>query len=108
MKRPNIENEIEATLKSLDKIERIEAPPFFYSRLQQKMASGKSSSLLISFSIFSRPIVAVAALFIFIVLNSVAISNVWQQKHRSIASPAATLNSFAKDYDLGISTVYEQ
>jgi hypothetical protein len=72
------------------------------------MASEKPLSLLISLSIFSRPIVAVAALFIFIVLNSVAISNVWEQRHKSITSPAATVNSFAKDYDLGISTVYEQ
>lgn len=108
MKRSNIEAEIEATLTSLDKIQRVESPPFFYSRLQQKMAADKPSSLLISITIFSRPMVAVAALFIFIVLNSVAISNVWQQKHKSITSPAATLNSFAKDYDLGISTVYEQ
>lgn len=108
MKPSNIEAEIEATINSLDKIQRIEAPPFFYSRLQQKMAADKPSSLLISLSIFSRPIVAVAALFIFIVLNSVAISNVWQQKHKSTTASDATLNSFAKDYDLGISTVYEQ
>lgn len=107
MKPSNIEAEIEATLTSLDKMQRVGAPSFFFTRLQQKMAPGKTSSLLISLSILSRPIVAIAALFIFIVLNSVAISNVWQQKHKSITAPAATLNSFAKDYDLGISTVYE-
>ncbi len=107
MKQFDTVQKIEAILSSIDSIEKADASPLFYSRLQLKMSKEKHGRYTHVIRFFAQPVVSIAAMFILILLNGFAISNLWQQQ-RQVPSTSTSINNFAKEYDLAISTAYEQ
>ncbi len=106
----NQEEAIEDIVNSLDNISRAEAPPFFYTRLQgriQKPEEPQFLQQLIGF--ITKPAFAVVSLSLFVVLNVVAISSVFKSSKGAINNNIGTegsLQSFEKEYDLSVSTLY--
>ena len=105
MKNTDREQKIEATLQSLDNVERVEVSPFFYGKLKARMEQENPNSIVGTMLFGLRPAVSIAALLIFILLNTIAISTVWQQRKSLVQS--AELKSFASEYDLNVYTVYD-
>ena len=99
------DNEVDKTLGSLDKVIRAEAPGFLYMKVKARLlASGKGQP--ISAKLFSRFNMSLAAMLIVIMLNGFAISQLWLQKQSAISKEYAIKN-FAQQYDLNVSTVYD-
>lgn len=101
---------IEEALNSIIGIERAEAPPFFYTRLQARMNKLEEPSFLVKFLwLFAKPAFSVASLSLFVVLNLVAIKSILNEKQvGKVSQPAtdASINSFVQEYDLSVSTLY--
>ena len=104
------EQEIEDILNSIDGIVRADAPPFFYTRLQARMQKQDEPSFVTRIlGMFVQPIFAVATLSLFAVLNLATLNTLLKQKKeipQSQVASDASLQSFAKDYDLSVSTLY--
>lgn len=104
------DEQIENILGSLNGINRAEAPPFFYTRLQGRLQKEKHSSAIEQILGFiTQPIFALTTLSLFVFLNIYAINTVVRQKKQSIMGQTntdASIQSFAQEYDLSVSTLY--
>ena len=69
----NIENKIEEAFTSIDQIERAQAPPFFFTRLEARMNKEKNSWENI-FRFFTNPIWAFGSICVLLFLNIYIIS----------------------------------
>lgn len=67
--KEKIQQEIERTLQSLDQVKRAEANPFLYTRIRARMQKQQSSIWERTFSFISRPMVALAVVFLVMVIN---------------------------------------
>lgn len=90
-----VEEEVEKTLSSWDDLERIEANPYFFTRLQQRLANEQSPKQLWSAS-FLRP----ALLGILLIINVWTVASVLNSQARYNTTTTATLSDFASDYGL--------
>jgi hypothetical protein len=101
---------IEEVINSLNNITKAEAPPFFYTRLRARLHQDVDLTLLqriIGFIV--RPAFAIVTLSFFILFNTVAISSVLLENigiTESNTSNNSSLQSFVKEYDLSVSTLY--
>ena len=100
------EDKVQSIMESLGGIQSAKAPDFFYTRLKGKMqpAEGKKTFLLF------RPAFITAALSLFLIVNVFSLLNMDKQtkKHYSLQkNKPATIESFAKAYDLNAESVYE-
>jgi len=106
----NQEEEIEAIINSLNHISRAEAPPFFYTRLHARLHEEvKPTQLQQLIGILTRPAFVVATLSFFVVLNGIAISSVLKESKvitESNTGNDGTIQSFAREFDLSVSTLY--
>lgn len=104
------DDKIENILNSLNGINRAEAPPFFYTRLQARLQMHKRSSTMEQIMAFLiRPAFALTTLSFFILLNIYAITSMVKVKKQSVASQTnteASIQSFAQEYNLSVSTLY--
>jgi hypothetical protein len=100
-----LKQDIEATLNSLDKISRAEAPPYFYTRLLSRMDKQEVSALSKVLQLLSKPVIGISVLVLFLVLNVVAIRGVMSMP-KSSQSPANDAQSFATEYNLNTGSVY--
>src|SRR5476651_376312 len=91
--------QIEATLSSLDNISRAEAPPYFYTRLLARMEKEKVSTLGQLLQLLNRPAVSISLLTLFLVLNVIAIRGIMSTPKVAQASGTAVQN-FASEYNL--------
>ena len=73
MQNNSINNKIEEVLNSLDGINRAEANPFLYTRIKARLNSRRSSIWDKLSSLISRPVIALAGVFLILVLNLFAI-----------------------------------
>ena len=101
-------NRIERILSSVDGLEKATAPDFFYSRLTGRMQRELDEKRRPFFVL--RPAFATAALSVLLVFNIVFLTQ-WN-KHPAqdtTIQPAkpATIETFAKAYDLDASSLYE-
>jgi hypothetical protein len=96
--------DIEATLNSLDKVSRAEAPPYFYTRLLSRMEKKEVSALSKVLQLLSRPVVGISMLVLFLVLNVVAIRGIMSAPKTQ--GPASDAQSFATEYNLNTTSVY--
>ena len=93
-------------MESLGGIQPAAAPDFFYTRLKGKMqpvAEEKTFFML-------RPAFITAALSIFLIVNVFSLLNMNKEpkQHFSLQNDKpATIESFAKAYDLNTESVYE-
>jgi hypothetical protein len=99
------QEEIEKIMQSTDAISRAEPAPFFYTRLQAKIDSGRSSSngfwLLVT-----KPAVSLISLSLLLILNIAAISYYSKSSQQPAVENSSAIQKFAEEYDLGTSSVY--
>lgn len=91
-KYPNIEEEVERTLQSLEGIQRAEPDPFFYTRLQARM----EQKFVKKTGWQWRPVYAFAALALVLLLN---FATIYTLTHTSTQHTSAA-DSFANEYGL--------
>lgn len=95
-----IEAEVQKTLRSLDQIEKVKAPPFFYMRLQRKLETMQSRETTVLserlYAKFFRPVLAPALIAASILLG------VWIGRGTSSSSDkrSAPLTALATAYGL--------
>jgi len=96
---------IEATLNSLDKISRAEAPPFFYTRLLARMEETRTDTKPGILQWLNRPAISISLLTLFLILNVIAIKGIIASNRAPQATTTAA-QSFANEYNLGTSSGY--
>jgi hypothetical protein len=99
-----LKQDIEATLNSLDRVSRAEAPPYFYTRLLSRMEKKEVSALSRVLQLLSRPVVGISMLVLFLVLNVVAIRGIMSAPKAQ--GPTSDAQSFATEYNLNTTSVY--
>lgn len=106
----NQELQIEEVINSLQNISRAEAPPFYYTRLHARMLKTKEPTFMLQLlGILTRPAFAISTLSLFVLLNAVAITTVLKDSRgvaEHLTANDGSLQSFVKEYDLSVSTLY--
>jgi len=106
----NQELQIEEVINSLQHISRAEVPPFFYTRLLVRMQKTKEQTFMLQIiGILTRPAFAIGTLSLFVILNTVAITTVLKDSKgvsEHLTSNDGSLQTFVKEYDLSVSTLY--
>jgi len=103
--RENINQEIEATLNSLNGLSRAEVSPFFYTRIEARLQR-QSAVVADSFiqRLINRPVFAVSVLTVFLVLNILAIKGISSVNHTQRS--ASELQNFATEYNMNTTSLY--
>jgi len=106
MQKKISQERVQSIMESLGGIQPAAAPDFFYTRLKAKMqpAEDKKTYFLL------RPAFLTTALSLFLLINvfSLIIINKATKQHISLQDDKpATIESFAKAYDLNGESVYE-
>ena len=93
-------------MESLRGIQPAAAPDFFYARLKGKMQPAEEKKTFFML----RPAFITTALSLFLIVNVFSLLNInkEQKQHFSLQNKKpATIESFAKAYDLNTESVYE-
>jgi hypothetical protein len=106
---PRLHNEeqIEKTIASIDAISKADAPPFFYTRLQARLAEKTAAPA--SFQIAGlRPVLSLAVLSLLVVLNITTIRSYLRSARTETGEQQSAngIQSFADTYNLGGSSVF--
>ena len=103
--RKSTHEEIEKTLQSIDSIGRADMPAFFYTRLQAKIDNTSSSNNF--WIVITKPSVSLVTLSLLVVLNIAAITYFIKTPKRSNQlHESSGIQTFAQEYDLTVSSVY--
>lgn len=103
----NMNNEIEATLNSLDNVSGAEASPYFYTRLEARLQQRKAMATEGFFQkILQRPAIAVSMLTVFLVLNIIALKSINSTNNFQQAKASSSLQNFAMEYNMNTGSVY--
>ena len=108
MENRDKEGRIDRIMTSADGLEKAAAPDFFYTRLTGRMQREMEEKRRPFFVL--RPAFATAALSIVLVFNIIFLTqrNLQPSKDTTTqAGQSATIESFAKAYDLDASSLYE-
>ena len=107
MMKNELPNErIDRIMGSLTNIQKAASPDFFYTRLQGKMQNQQEEKPFFML----RPAFITAALSIFLVANVFSLVEIKRTAKPGSATgfeTAATIESFAKAYDMNTGSVYE-
>jgi len=105
--RKDIDQEIEATLNSLDEVGRAEMSPFFYTRVEARLQR-RNTEATDSFMqrLITRPALAVSILTVFLILNIVAIKGISSVSHATTQRSASELQDFATEYNMNTTSLY--
>ena len=108
MMKNNLSTErTERVMGSLDGMQKVTAPDFFYTRLKGRMQRepepGKKTSFLL------RPAFITAVLSIFLIVNVLSLVEIGKtSKQNVVTQPGnATIESFATAYNMNTESVYE-
>jgi len=104
--RPDPE-ELEQILNSLNGISRAEMPPFFYTRLQAQLDKKKQDAGYF-WSMLTKPAVSLGTLSLLLILNIAVIRSYLHSPSTAPAKETTGLQTFADEYGLGTSTVYNE
>lgn len=99
------QGEIEKIIESIDGISKAEMPPFFYTRLQAKLESTPSPTNTF-WLLVTRPAVTLVTLSLLVILNVAAINYYIQSSKQASPEESPAIQRFAQEYDLGVSSVY--
>ncbi len=106
MESKNLPEKIEATIQSLNGIQRVAPMPFFYTRLRARMEKEKNTAP-ISWMPLGKPVWLIATLFVFLVLNAIMIKQSSNAKNKQLsASETPSLQSFASEFELNNTSNY--
>lgn len=103
-KRQNINEEVQKTLESLDNVQRAQANPYLFTRIRGRLTGEERSFWNLAFRFVSRPVVAVAAILLVILMNVAIILN------QPSSTPTPTQEEeqyFASEYNLSGNTIYD-
>jgi len=105
--KKDIDKEIEATLNSLDGVDRAEVSPFFYTCVEARLQSRNTvASDGFMQRLINRPALAVSVLTMFLVLNIVAIKGISSVGRTGIQRSASELQNFAIEYNMNTTSLY--
>jgi hypothetical protein len=88
-------------LQALEGMQEAGPAPFFYTRLRARMEKGNESAG--SFSL--RPMLAIAALAIVLLLNTIAIIQQQETKHQPMNN-TSSVEDFTKEFDFNTGANY--
>jgi hypothetical protein len=97
----------EQILDSFQGISRAEMPPFFYTRLQARLEP-KNQRTGFLWSVLTRPAVTLGTLTLLLILNVAAIRSYLHTQPSAPVQETTGLQTFADEYGLGTSTVYNE
>jgi hypothetical protein len=98
-------NREERILNSLDGLQKAGAPDFFYTRLIGRM---QNEMLPVKRPVFLlRPAFITAVLLVVFIVNIVSLTQFNKEKTAASSSQPATIESFAKAYNMETGSVYE-
>ncbi len=89
---------IEDILNSLNGVQKAVAPDFFYTRLKARMEKGHDSLVPKSWGL--RPVYAIAALIVVLLINVVVIISGQNANKEVVGADTDTLQSVAAEYAL--------
>ncbi len=108
MENNSTENKVDRILGSIDKLKKAAAPDFFYTRLigrmQQEREPKRKPFILL------RPVFVTAALSVVLIINIVSLTQMNKQPEQKAViqtDKPATIESFAKAYNLDMETLYQ-
>ena len=108
MENRDKENRIDRIMTSIDGLEKAAAPDFFYTRLTGRMQRELDEKRKPFFVL--RPVFATAALSVLLIINIVFLTQMNTTSVKDTTkeeSKPATIDAFAKAYDLNSSSLYE-
>ena len=102
--RKPIQEEVEKTLNSLDGIQRADANPYLFTRIKVRLEKEEKSFWGRTLTFLSRPSVAVPAIVLTILINTVIF---FEFKSEKVQIPQDEEQAFASEYNLSDNTIYE-
>src|SRR5215204_5359351 len=96
----DIEQEVNRTLESIDKIQRAGANPYLFTRIKASIQTREKSVWNAASNFISKPLVAFAAILIAILINVF----MFLQTNDGSNQPADTDQVFASEYNLPSTT----
>ncbi len=99
-RKERIEKEVEKTLQQLDRFEKLESDPFFYTRLQARIKSTQDQPLSSGLSSFIGRYFRLAFLVLLLVLNLISALLVFQNRNSSSDTQTSNISSFADEYSI--------
>jgi hypothetical protein len=91
------------TLESLDHIQRAEANPYLLTLIKARLQKEEKSFWTLAFGLLSRPVFAIAAVLLIILLNLTIILN----QPTKTAPTQEEEQYFASEYNLSGNTIYD-
>lgn len=105
MKKDLPENEfVEAAFESITGMHRAEAPAFLHTRIAAKLEHSESKDRFRS--VISRPVFSVVTVVLLVAFNVAALRA--YVKKSAVAAKPESIQSFAKEYDLGDAYTYTE
>jgi hypothetical protein len=104
-KRPEIEKKAEEMLNSLGRIQRATPAPFFYTRLKARLDRKEKNAWEATGRFFVRPVVAIAALCLILLINGLIF---FRQEQQDTTARLADQNeqTLASEYGLATNNIY--
>jgi hypothetical protein len=106
MKNKYSQEKVQSIMESLGGLQPAAAPDFFYTRLKAKMQPEEEMK---TFFIL-RPVFITAMLSVFLIVNIFSLAIIKKEQKQPVSMQndnPATIESFAKAYDLNAESVYE-
>jgi len=100
----HIQEEVEKTLNSLDGILRATSNPYLFARIRATLEREEKSLWSKALTFISRPLVAVPAIVLTILINTAIF---FEFKSEKVQTPQDEEQAFAGEYNLSDYTIYE-
>ena len=100
-----IEQEVDKTLDSLEGIEKAEANPYLFTRVKASLVREEKSVWSKAIGFIGKPAIAVAAIFLVVLINASIIFKSGSGQAQSTGQDAEQL--FASEYNLTDTTIYD-
>jgi hypothetical protein len=100
----HIQEEVEKTLNSLDGIQRATSNPYLFARVRVRLEREEKSLWSQALTFISRPLVAVPAIVLTILINTAIF---FEFKSEKVHTPQDEEQAFASEYNLSDNTIYE-
>ncbi len=101
--RKRIEQQVEETLASLDGLQGVEAPAFFYTRLQARMEGRQQAPGF--WNLLTRPAVSLVTVSLLLILNITAITLYVRTGKEPVKQEKGSLQSFAEEFNFSTSSL---
>ena len=101
--KQQIQQEVEKTLNSLDNIQRAESNPFLYTRIKAALQKEERSAWGKAIGFMARPVVAVATIFLVLLINFAVFFTTKQQsteEDQQLYASEYFSNTTISDYEI--------